>query len=363
MKNNQLKAVIFNVALAPYRIDFFNSISNIYADSTFYFLQKHVEGSNFNLEKLKKSCTFQPHFLRTYSIARRHFPRNIWKILQRENPDHVYVPEFSLTTILVLLHKKITHSTYKIIPICDDSIDMIQGNDFSCLHAYARRIITPYCDQLILLDHESCDWYQQHYGKGIWFPLIRNENHYLSQLESAKKQANILISKYQLTEKRVILFVGRLIALKNVVSIIQALQNIPEKFIFVIVGDGEERENLKQKAKQCGVPVLFTGWQTGIDLFAWYYLAHIFVLASKREPFGAVVNEALLAGCRVCVSKRAGSSCLVSDKNGSTFDPENIGQLQTCLYHELKTVSLQKKIKSLMPISYESCVEKLKNIL
>lgn len=70
----------------------------------------------------------------------------------------------------------------------------------------------------------------------------------------------------------------------------------------------------------------------GDDLYVWYKAADTLVLPSYREPFGAVVNEALLAGCKCVVSKNAGASCLINEGiNGYTFDPTSIDDLVRCI--------------------------------
>ena len=66
---------------------------------------------------------------------------------------------------------------------------------------------------------------------------------------------------------------------------------------------------------------------------AYYNLAQIFVLPSLYEPFGTVVNEALLSGCYTLCSSIAGSACLIDEpQNGLVFDPSN----ESGLYHKLK---------------------------
>lgn len=67
--------------------------------------------------------------------------------------------------------------------------------------------------------------------------------------------------------------------------------------------------------------MLFVGKKQGDDLLAYYNLGQIFVLPSFYERFGAVVNEALLAGCYTLCSNVAGASCLVKFPNGDIFDP------------------------------------------
>ena len=60
----------------------------------------------------------------------------------------------------------------------------------------------------------------------------------------------------------------------------------------------------------------------------WYNIAHCFILASYKEAFGAVTNEALLAGCWCLISNKAGSQCLVEEGvNGYTFNPMDEDEL------------------------------------
>lgn len=66
-------------------------------------------------------------------------------------PEYIFVPEFSILTIQVLLIKYLYNYKYKVISICDDSYDMLMGNDFSIQHRWARRIITPLLDNLFWL--------------------------------------------------------------------------------------------------------------------------------------------------------------------------------------------------------------------
>lgn len=72
----------------------------------------------------------------------------IEKIIKKYCPEYIFVPEFSILTIQVLLIKYLYNYKYKVISICDDSYDMLMGNDFSIQHRWARRIITPLLDNL-----------------------------------------------------------------------------------------------------------------------------------------------------------------------------------------------------------------------
>ena len=56
------------------------------------------------------------------------------------------------------------------------------------------------------------------------------------------------------------------------------------------------------------------------------------VLPSTQEAYGAVTGEALMAGARVVVSRKAGSHDLVREgSNGFIVDPMDAGAMTDCL--------------------------------
>ena len=87
-------------------------------------------------------------------------------------------------------------------------------------------------------------------------------------------------------------------------------------------------------------------------------LGDVFVLPSKYEPFGAVVNEALLAGCYVLCSLAAGASCLIEDGvNGNVFSPDSLQELVSLLKRSLDNVKEDKHNRMLL--SYDAIVNSL----
>lgn len=353
-----MKNLVINVALAPYRIDFYNALSQD-GESAFYFTQDYVEGSQFDMDALKRRCLFEPRVLETRTVLGRKVAISVWALLNQCRPERVFVSEFSLTALLVLLYQKIRARGMKVISICDDSMDMLEGNDFSKLHAAARKLLTPLFDDMILLDSRAAAWYQKNYDKGIWFPLIRDERIFRKELDAAADLGKQQEHHYNLSHRRTVLYVGRLIALKNLRRVIQAMEDIPARLI--IVGDGEERAELQKLCEELKIDALFCGWCNGPKLLAWYHLADVLVLPSLREAFGAVVNEALIAGCLVCVSQRAGSACLVTENNGLLIDPENTKQIHDSLQLLLEQTDPQRRDKrpSLMPCTFQDAFQSL----
>lgn len=311
--------ISFNILLAPYRLDFFNYLYEKF-DCKIYFEQRNFDGQLFSSENLEKQCLYTPQYLKTKRIGHRNLATNIPSIIKQSNPDVIFVPEFSLTTIQVIIYKLLSRKKFKVVSICDDSYDMIQGNGFSKLHHYARKLVMPFINEIILVDKRSVQWYQNKYKKGIWMPIILNETRMIPYLNSLAEKAKNLKATYK--NKRILLFVGRLIDVKNIPLLLQAYKDLQDQYYLVIVGDGEKKKELQDYCKRLNIDVLFTGKQEGDNLYSWYKAADIFILPSYKEPFGAVTNEALLAGCMCVISKNAGSSSLIEEGvNGYTFNP------------------------------------------
>ena len=232
-----------------------------------------------------------------------------------------------------------------------------ENNDFSKLHRMARKLIAPLLDDLILVEPKVTQWYREHYGKGICFPIIKPEEKARKEYERVLPMSQDTIKQYNLEGKKVFLFVGRLVALKNVETIIRAFARLNQtENVFVVVGDGPERENLETLAKDLKANVIFTGRLEGDALNVWYNIADTFVLASYQEAFGAVTNESLLAGCYALISNKAGSSCLVEEGiNGYTFSPMDINELTEKMNKISVLISTERNLKlkeNMMRVSY-----------
>lgn len=324
------RLLIFHPTIAPYRIDFFNDLYRAF-DTRVCLQYWNLRDQIFDYDKIYSQFAFKPLYLKEIvKIGSRSLWGGFWKHLNEFNPDIVLVSEFNIIALMVLAHKFIKRKKYKIVSICDDSYNMVaEGNDFSKLHRIARRLVVPQLDDLILVEPKVTEWYQQYYNKGICFPIIKPEEKARKEYERVIPKSQETIKQYSLEEKKVFLFVGRLVALKNVETAIRAFARLnQEKNIFVVIGEGQERTNLETLANNLKANIIFTGRLEGDHLNVWYNIADIFILASYQEPFGAVTNEALLAGCYALVSNKAGSSCLIKEGvNGYTFSPMNVDEL------------------------------------
>jgi glycosyltransferase involved in cell wall biosynthesis len=106
-------------------------------------------------------------------------------------------------------------------------------------------------------------------------------------------------------------FVGRLSPEKNVrllARVEEALERaMPDRFSFLIVGDGSERAWLESRLRRAR----FTGVLRGGELARAYADMDLFVFPSETDTYGNVVVEAMASGVPVVVTGRGGPRFLV----------------------------------------------------
>jgi glycosyltransferase involved in cell wall biosynthesis len=176
----------------------------------------------------------------------------------------------------------------------------------------------------------------------------------LSGLKSAEEEA--VLKKYQI-KKPFILSVGRLEEKKNTRRIIEAFDQVKNKFgsgkhgdlQLVLVGNPgrgyELIEEALQKSKYSS-DIIRPGYVENEEIAVFLKYATLFLFPSKYEGFGIPVLEAMASGCPVIISDAAalpevaGGAALAVDPNDETALVEAI--LTLCLnpaererYHEL----------------------------
>jgi glycosyltransferase involved in cell wall biosynthesis len=123
------------------------------------------------------------------------------------------------------------------------------------------------------------------------------------------------------TSRPVILFASKLQKRKRCEDLLEAYLDLcsgigggPVPYL-VIVGDGVERAALERRVKESGVSgVRFCGFRNQSELPRFFDLATVFVLPSRDEPWGLIVNEVMNSGRAVILSNDVGcQSDLVTD--------------------------------------------------
>jgi glycosyltransferase involved in cell wall biosynthesis len=331
---NKKKILVFHPALAPYRTDFFNSIHKCF-DANFFFYRENLQSQKFDNYEMKKLIDFVPKYL-NFGDSRLMFFLKLKSLLIiiKSKPDIILCSEYDIVNFYAIIFRFFSSKKYLIITICDDTIKIANSKAF--YKKICRKLLFQFLDGVILTHVEIIRWYKLNFklkSKLMLFPIVRLDQFFIERLNSSSKISNSLFTKYNLKNKKVFLYVGRFARVKNINFLIDAFSQIAhfnKDAVLFIIGSGELEMNLRSEVKNLKLEnrVFLPGRLEGEQLLAFYRIADVFILPSVHEPFGAVINEALLSGCYVLSSKEAGGASLIKENiNGNTFDPYNIEEL------------------------------------
>jgi len=130
--------------------------------------------------------------------------------------------------------------------------------------------------------------------------------------------------------RRVLGFVGRISAEKNVTLLIDALRSLLARGVdahLVMVGDGPGRAEVEARIQTLRLRdrVTFTGYVPRERTFDYYALADVFVFSSLTETQGIVLLEAMSVGTPVVAYSAMGVAELMADgRGGLTAQPGDL---------------------------------------
>lgn len=151
-------------------------------------------------------------------------------------------------------------------------------------------------------------------------------------------------------DKKTVLFVGRLVSIKGVEYLIEAMKGIDARL--VIVGEGPLKEELEAKAKEAAIDCVFMGGKSHEELKTIYASADVFAAPSITMPNGAqeglglVALEAMSSGVPVIGSRSGGIKEVIKDgENGLLVDEKNAAQLRKAIKDIINSDSLARRLK------------------
>jgi glycosyltransferase involved in cell wall biosynthesis len=138
-------------------------------------------------------------------------------------------------------------------------------------------------------------------------------------------------------------FVGRLSPIKRCDRIIETairLKNVSPPPHFLIIGDGELRENLETQG--CNLPITFLGWESHTE--DWLAISDAGILLSDNEAVPLAMIEAGLAGLPVIATNVGSMGDVVENEiNGYLVEP-NIDEIASRVVEISKSVELRKEL-------------------
>lgn len=133
-----------------------------------------------------------------------------------------------------------------------------------------------------------------------------------------------------------ILYAGQLIHRKGLDTFLRALALLNGEFHVNLIGSGPKESELKHLGETLGIShkLQWRGRLPAEEVRKHMFNADVFVLPSYHDGWGAVVNEALMAGTPVIASQECGASCLLRESYLGASYPAKDAKALTRLLQE-----------------------------
>jgi glycosyltransferase involved in cell wall biosynthesis len=264
----------------------------------------------------------------------------LWKLITKENFDAVivYTGYTYASFWIAVLSAKLTRKKFL---FCTDT-SRIEPRNKQKVKTWLKKLLLPPIFNLadIVMVNSTL-------GKQVALSLGMSEQRialtpfavdndwWISQAKQVDRQ--LVREKWNIPlDSAVLLFCAKLQSWKRPQDVLKAFvdANIQNSYL-IFAGDGTLRIELESEAESLGIKhrVRFLGFVNQSDLPSVYCSADLFILPSDYEPFGVVVNEAMLCGCPVIVSDKvgAGYDLIRHGENGFIYPCGDLEQLTKIL--------------------------------
>lgn len=302
---------------SPYRVQFYDELGK-HMDVTVLFsdrieAKKHRSASWF--------VNSEGHF-RVVQLTKRLFTlkgRDLcWDVTKwlKGDYDAIVVCGYSTPTILLAM----AYMKLKKIPFYMEMDGGLIRQDSRWKH-WVKSALIGCADGWISSGQYTTD-YLVHYGakrERIWhYPFSSLRESDLLQVPVPAGEKQQLREELGLGDKKLVLTIGQFIHRKGFDILLKAAAQVPEDAVICFVG-GEPTEEYLQLQKELGLEhVRFLGFMKKEELVRYYKAADLFVLPTREDIWGLVINEAMAYGLPVITTDRcvAGLELVENGVNG-----------------------------------------------
>lgn len=353
---------------SPYRVSFFNELGKS-CELTVLFERKSSSSANSSWHDYSFN-NFKAIFLKGIKYRTSHSINvEVVKYLSNNTFDSIVIGGYATpSSVLAISYLKLKNIPF-VLNVDGGLINKSESN----IKKNIKKGLISSADAWLSTGNVSTS-YLKYYGadeKLIFkypFTTLSEKDLLKNKLEYQEKK--LLKDKLNIPEKRVILSVGQFIHRKGFDILMQACSDLSDEIGIYIVGGMPTEEYLKKKQELGLKNVHFIGFKTKEELTGFYMASDLFVLPTREDIWGLVINEALSYGLPVITTDKCVAGIeLVEDKvNGFIVPVEDatlLGQrIKYCLENDgiLESMS-NHSLKKIKPYTIENMAKVTKEIL
>lgn len=290
-------------------------------------------------------------------LGRLLFWVNVVRTLRNIDPDITHVQSLN-DAVPAVITKKLSGTPYA---VWGQGSDIYLPNWFTKLTA---KMILKRADSVIALTKDMERTMQVIYNRNI--TVVPNGINFEEYVRKPMARNG------EIPEKK-ILFVGRLHPVKGVRYLLYAMKIVHEEMPeakLILVGDGEERDNLKDLTDSLGIRecVNFVGKVPHERIPDYMHQADIFVLSSLSESFGLVNLEAMACGLPIVATRVGGLPDIIEEGvNGYLVEAEDYREMADNILDLLQNPLLSSTIsennrRKVLAYTWENVIDRLECI-
>lgn len=325
MSNSKLKILFLTNIPSPYRVHFFNELGRMCELTVLY--QKGTSSERNSKWIAKSENTYKSVFLKGNSTGVDNaFCPGVIKYLNRGYDAIIICGNASPTEILAIEWCRLRR-----IPYCmeADGAFVKEGNGFK--EKLKKHLISG--GSLFFSTCSEHDKYYLHYGakpeniRRYKFSSLLERDIIASPVSEDEKKS--LRVELGMQEEKIVLAVGQFIHRKGFDVLLDAAVMFKENIGVYIVGDKPTNEYTAKVKAHNLTNVHFEGFKSKEELKKYYMAANLFVLPTREDIWGLVVNEAMAYGVPVVTTDRcnAGLELIKNGENGFIVKTENSEEL------------------------------------
>lgn len=322
-----MKVFILTTVMAPYRVQLFSEIGK-QCELYVCFEQMRSSERNDNWYD-ESSANFKLVGLKKWDASPGTIKTEVIKHIRDIRPDIVIAYEYSTNTALMLLsYCQVMGIPY--IINCDGAFVSKSIKDIVKKWYISRA-------QGFISSGEMADRYLLHYGghkEYIYhnhFTSLHNKD-IIEHLPSPEEK-QLIRQKVGIPEKKVILSVGQFIHRKGYDVLLKASKNFSDDVGVYIIG-GQVTPEYEILVNELNLKnIHFIDFMPPDELKYYYLAADLFVLPTREDVWGLVINEAMACGLPVVTTDRcvAGIEMIENDVNGYVVPVDNYDMLYSAM--------------------------------
>lgn len=304
--------VLFTTNLpAPYRVDFFNALGK-QCDLTVLFERESASNRDSKWTN-NNSFAFNAVFLKGIPLGEEiAFCPSVLRYVGDKSYDKIIIGMYSTPTAMLAIE----YMKMRKIPFLLNADGGMLREEGKLKYLFKKHYIG--AAEAWLSSGQITNDFLMHYGARqdniLVYPFSSLKNSDLTHADSLRNEAKpVLREKLGMTEKKIVLSVGRFSYEagygKGYDAIMKAAERLDPETGIYIVGDEPTQEFVKWKEERSLGHVHFVGFKNKEALGEYYAAADIFVLMTKYDVWGLVINEAMMYGLPVITTNRCIAGC------------------------------------------------------